>query len=112
MNNDFPAPAMPMPPPPPAAFNPIQGAPRLERAVERANSELANALTGLDKAFDELLKRLDPVLTPAAPAVQVAGQPMPPQAPKCELAGSIERKASAVLKLLARVEAVTNRLEL
>lgn len=116
MNDNIPPPApAPFNPPlnPNLQFHPNQGAPRLERAVERANTELANALTGLDKAFEVLLNRLDPVLMPVAPPGPSSPQaPSPAKPPQCELAGSIERKTAVVVKLMARVEAVTDRLEL
>lgn len=108
MNDDF-----PFPPPAPAPFNhPAGVAPRIERPVERANDELQSALVDLENVLGSLANQLDSVLTPTAPAVQVAGQPMPPKAPQCELVGGIERKTVMVRKLYERVNSVLNRLEL
>lgn len=87
-------------------------APRIERPVERANDELQSALVELENVLGSLANQLDSVLTPAAPAIQVAGQPMPPKPPQCELVGSIERKTAMVRKLYERVNSVLNRLEL
>lgn len=102
-----------LPPPPPA---PMYQEHALKRAtvppVEAAIDAVGESVNKLEDVVDDLLQRLEPVLTPGAPQAPQPMAPVPPKAPTSPVVSSLSELRNRLDKLAGQVSIVTKRVEL